>query len=73
MNIILNNKRALVCGGSQGIGRAIALQFARSGAEVTAVSRNSDNLELILSEISGISNLEHRAIQDDSANPGEFS
>ena len=34
MIIDLSNKTAIVCGSTRGIGRAIALQFAASGANV---------------------------------------
>jgi NAD(P)-dependent dehydrogenase (short-subunit alcohol dehydrogenase family) len=36
----LTGKRALVTGGSAGIGGAIAARLARAGAEVVAVSRS---------------------------------
>jgi 3-oxoacyl-[acyl-carrier protein] reductase len=35
MNIDLTGKNALVCGSSQGIGKAIALELAFLGARVT--------------------------------------
>ena len=34
MNINFTGKRAVVCGGSRGIGRAIALGFAQNGGSV---------------------------------------
>src|SRR5207302_921878 len=36
MNIDLSGKRAVICGGSRGIGRAIALACAEAGAAVSA-------------------------------------
>ena len=45
MNLDLENKRALVCGSTQGIGKAVALELALLGANVTLVARNEDSLK----------------------------
>jgi NAD(P)-dependent dehydrogenase (short-subunit alcohol dehydrogenase family) len=39
-----SNKVAVVTGGSRGIGREIALEFTRSGAQTVIVSSSADNL-----------------------------
>ena len=41
MNKQLLNKRALVCGSSDGIGKATAIMMADMGCEVTLFARNS--------------------------------
>jgi len=43
--MILSNKTALITGASRGIGRAIALEFARQGADVALLGRDTKALE----------------------------
>ncbi len=47
----LEGKTAIVTGGGTGIGRAIALEFARAGADVAICSRKLEHLEPVVEEI----------------------
>jgi 3-oxoacyl-[acyl-carrier protein] reductase len=51
MNLDLSNKNALVCGSTQGIGKATALALAKIGASVFLMSRNASTLQDVLSEL----------------------
>ncbi|MDB5841093.1 MAG: fabG 2 [Herminiimonas sp.] len=51
MDLQLTNKKVLVTGGSQGIGKAIAFTLASQGADVAICSRNKESLEQAAAEI----------------------
>jgi NAD(P)-dependent dehydrogenase (short-subunit alcohol dehydrogenase family) len=53
MDLGLAGKRAIVTGGSLGIGKAIARELAREGADVAIVARTKDQLEATAREIAG--------------------
>lgn len=72
MIISLTDKRALVCGSTQGIGKAIAVELAKSGAAVTLVARNEDKLKNVLQELSTLHKAEHHYITADFSKPDEL-
>jgi len=47
----LEKKVAIVTGGGVGIGRSIAIEFAKAGADVVICSRKKENLEPVVAEI----------------------
>ena len=51
MNLDLKNKRAIVCGSTQGIGKAVAMELALLGANVTLVARNEQSLKQVKNEL----------------------
>lgn len=63
----LTGKRALVCGSSQGMGRACAVELARLGAEVTLVARTEATLRETLSALSTDAGQKHAHIVADFA------
>ena len=61
----LTGKRAMVCGGSQGIGRACAVEMARAGAEITLLARNEDRLKNLINELAAKNDQSHKYIAVD--------
>jgi 3-oxoacyl-[acyl-carrier protein] reductase len=51
MNLGIRGRRAIVCAGSKGLGRAAALALAREGVEVYLVARTPATLEATAAEI----------------------
>lgn len=68
MNIDLSNKTALVCGSTQGIGKAIALQLANAGANIVLLARNEDKLKSTIDELNTNNNQKHRYLKADFSN-----
>jgi 3-oxoacyl-[acyl-carrier protein] reductase len=64
MNIDLTGKRAVVAGGSRGIGRAIALAFAEAGAGVSICARGADALSQTRQDIARHGRPAHAATCD---------
>ena len=53
MDLELNGKKALVTGGSRGIGKQIARELALEGVDVAIASRGFEALEATANEIAG--------------------
>lgn len=51
MDLNLTGKHALVCGGSEGIGRATAHELALLGADVTVLARRADALQAVVTAL----------------------
>jgi 3-oxoacyl-[acyl-carrier protein] reductase len=64
MKIDFAGKKAIVCGGSRGIGRAIALGFASCGGDVSICARDPKALEQTRLEIAKLGRKAHAASAD---------
>ncbi len=50
MNLDLQDKRALVCGSTQGIGKAVAMELPRMECDVTLLARDENVLRQVQQE-----------------------
>jgi len=65
MDLNLKGKNALVCGSTQGIGKATAIELASLGATVTLLARDEAKLKSTLNELSSAQGQKHQyAIAD---------
>ena len=72
MNMSLNNKCAVVCGSTQGIGLAAARELSSLGATVTLVARNENALKEALRELVPPLTGSHDYIVADFSNPEQL-
>jgi 3-oxoacyl-[acyl-carrier protein] reductase len=64
MTFDFRGKRAVVCGGSRGIGRSIALGLAEAGAAVSICARGAETLEQTRGEIAKFGQTAHAGVCD---------
>jgi len=67
MQLSLAGKHALVCGASEGIGRASALALAEMGANVTLLARRVERLEAVLTTLPRSAGQDHGMLAADVA------
>ncbi len=65
----LSNKRAIVCGSSQGIGRAAAILLARQGASITLLARDAAALENVRAALPADRGQNHSVLCADFSQP----
>jgi 3-oxoacyl-[acyl-carrier protein] reductase len=69
MNLDLSNKRAAVCGSTQGIGLAAAYALADLGASVTLIARNETALKEVVAKLPALQHQKHDYIAADFSDP----
>ena len=71
MNLDLSGKRAMVCGSTQGIGKACAIELALLGASITLVARNEEKLIGVIKELKTSPTQKHEYVVADFLSPDE--
>jgi 3-oxoacyl-[acyl-carrier protein] reductase len=69
MDLNLRAKQAIVCGSTQGIGKATALELALLGASVTLIARNEEKLQQTLTELDTSQGQQHDYLVADFSQP----
>jgi 3-oxoacyl-[acyl-carrier protein] reductase len=72
MNLGLINKNALVCGSTQGIGKATAIMLAEEGVNITLIARNEEKLKSVLKELKNNEKQCHSYLVADFSKPEEL-
>jgi 3-oxoacyl-[acyl-carrier protein] reductase len=65
MDLGISGRRAIVCGGSAGLGRGVATALAADGVEVTIVARDPDRLRTAAAEIGAETGAEPKWVSAD--------
>jgi 3-oxoacyl-[acyl-carrier protein] reductase len=69
MDLNLKGKNALVCGSTQGIGKAAAIELSLLGANVTLVARNEEKLKAAIKDLHAG---DHHYLVADFSNPQDL-
>src|SRR5258705_3291162 len=69
----LKNKRILITGSSDGLGKLLAIELAKLGAEMIVHGRNSEKANAVLDQLKEISSANHEAIVCDLSKPETIS
>ena len=72
MNTNLSGKTALVCGASQGLGQAVAIELALLGANVIVLARNEEKLKRVVEGLDGAKQQQHQYIVADTSEPEQL-
>lgn len=72
MNLDLKGKHALVCGSTQGIGKASAIELALLGATITLMARDEAKLIAVLPELSSRAHQKHNYLVADFNFPDQL-
>ena len=72
MELSLKNKNAIVCGSTQGIGEASAIELAKLGANITLIARNKSKLLDVLNELDKGKGQTHSFICIDFSDSGKL-
>ena len=70
MNIDLRGKKAMVCGSTRGIGKAVAMELSNLGADIILVARNAEELSKVADELNKSG--KHSFITADFEKPDEL-
>jgi 3-oxoacyl-[acyl-carrier protein] reductase len=71
MDLNLKGKNALVCGSTQGIGKATAIELAALGATVTLLARDEAKLKLTVNELASSHGQKHNLVVADFSFPDQ--
>lgn len=72
MDLNLKDKVAVVCGSTQGIGKATAVELSQLGASIVLVARNEDKLKSVIKELDQSNGQKHSYIVVDFSKPLEL-
>ncbi|MBA3901853.1 MAG: SDR family oxidoreductase [Bacteroidetes bacterium] len=72
MNLDLTGKKAMVCGSTQGIGKAVAMELAQMGASVVLVARNQESLAKVKNELDASKGQQHDFFAADFSAPEDL-